>query len=156
MRNIFIEKLYTKYYRETSSRLFSRKSILSMPQQSETLYSLLLLYLQVMDYKNILKPRCWPIVFTSYKAFSKNKNNSATGLLIFSSIFQEKYLAIMLYSIHWQNFIVWLPLLLEILCSRCVYCNYLLNSWWRQNFEIKLSFSFKQFPYRTIKAQTKN
>ena len=91
MRNIFIEKSYTKYCRETSSKLFSRKSILSMPQPSETLYSSLLLYVQVMDYKNILKPRCWPIIFTSYKAFSKNKNKSVTGLLVlFSPVFFKK------------------------------------------------------------------
>ena len=46
MRNIFLEKLYTKCSKETSFRLFSQKSILSisLDQQSEILYSLFLLY----------------------------------------------------------------------------------------------------------------
>ena len=45
-RNIFPEKLYTKYGRETSPRHFSRKLklIISLDQKSKVLYSLLLLY----------------------------------------------------------------------------------------------------------------
>ena len=49
IRNIFLEKLYTKYGGETSPRPFSKKSKLrlSLDQQSKVLYSLFLLYVQV-------------------------------------------------------------------------------------------------------------
>ena len=53
-----------------------------------------------------------------------------------------------LYSINWLNFIVWLPLLLEILgaiiCQQC--CVVI-------NFKIKLVFLIKQFFYMTKKSR---
>ena len=60
MRNIFLEKSYTKCGGENSSRLFYKKSKLriSLDQQSEMLYRLFLLYVQVEVYQNILKLRC--------------------------------------------------------------------------------------------------
>ena len=56
MRNIFLEKSYTNFGRETSPRLFKKKTKLriSLDQQFEDLYSLLLLYAQDKDYKNTL------------------------------------------------------------------------------------------------------
>ena len=52
MRNVlFFEKSYTKRDRETIPRPFSKK--------------------QVENYQNILKLRCRPLAFTSYKAFLK-------------------------------------------------------------------------------------
>ena len=69
MKNIFLEKAYTKCGGETSSRPISKKLKLSMnlslDQQSEHLYSFLLFYVKIEDYQNILKP----IAFTSYEAF---------------------------------------------------------------------------------------
>ena len=46
MTNIFLKKSYSKYYGETSPRLFSEKLKLSisLDQQSKVLYSLFLLY----------------------------------------------------------------------------------------------------------------
>ena len=46
MRNIFLEKLYTKFGGETILRLFSKKSklSLSLDQYSKVLYSLFLFY----------------------------------------------------------------------------------------------------------------
>ena len=46
MRNIFLEKLYTKYGRETSPRPFSEKLKfnISLDQYPKVLYSLFLLY----------------------------------------------------------------------------------------------------------------
>ena len=59
MKNIFLEKWYTKWGGETSSRSFSKKSklIKSLDQQSEILHSLFLSYVQNVfeDYQNILK-----------------------------------------------------------------------------------------------------
>ena len=78
MRNIFLEKSYIKCGRETSSRLFSGKLNLSisLDQQSKVLYSLFLLY---PKYRNILKPSCRPLAFTSDQAFFKNKKRSGTS-----------------------------------------------------------------------------
>ena len=52
MRNIFLKKSYAKCVGETSHRLFSEKSKLSisLDQQSEILYSLFSLYAQVEHY----------------------------------------------------------------------------------------------------------
>ena len=57
MKNIFLEKLYTKRRGETIPRTFSEKVKLSISlvQQSNVLYSLLLLYVKVEGYRNILK-----------------------------------------------------------------------------------------------------
>ena len=59
MARNFLEKLYTKRDEETSTRLFSKKSKLSicLNHQSEWLYSFFLLYVQDEDYQNILKQK---------------------------------------------------------------------------------------------------
>ena len=60
----------------------------------------------------------------------------------------------MLYSINWPNFLVWLPLILEILINICIAiaiesgCDV-------KNFEINLIFLIKSFFYMT-KIQDKN
>ena len=55
--NIFLEKSYTKFGEEASSRPFYKNSklIVSLDQQSEMLHSLLLFYVQVEVYQNVLK-----------------------------------------------------------------------------------------------------
>ena len=57
MARNFLEKLYTKCDEETSTRLFYKKSKLSIcpNHQAEWLYSFVLLYVQDEDYQNILK-----------------------------------------------------------------------------------------------------
>ena len=60
MRNIFLEKSYTKCGGKTNSRAISKKSKLdlSLNQHYEHLCSLILLYVKVKDYQNILKLKC--------------------------------------------------------------------------------------------------
>ena len=60
MRNIFLQKLYTKCGGEGSPRPFYKKSKLSiaLDQQCEMLYSLFLLYVQVEVYQNMLRLGC--------------------------------------------------------------------------------------------------
>ena len=60
MINLFLEKPCPKYGEEASPTPFSKRSKLnlSLDQQSEMLKSLLLSYLQVEVYRNILKLRC--------------------------------------------------------------------------------------------------
>ena len=57
MKNISLEKLYTKCDGETSPKsLFKRSKLsISQDQQSEIVYCVLLLYGQIKDYQNILK-----------------------------------------------------------------------------------------------------
>ena len=61
---------------------------------------------------------------------------------------------LMLHSINWPNFFVWLPLLLEILCSMCITivclpgCDVI-------KFEISLIFLIKPFQYMIRKSRQK-
>ena len=72
MKNIFLEKSCKKCGRETSPDLFLKNWNL------EYLWINISLYVQVEGYRNILKLRCTPIAFTSYKDFLENKNRSGT------------------------------------------------------------------------------
>ena len=57
MGNIFLENSYARCGEETTPRPFSKNSKLSisLDQQSEVLYSLFSLYVQVEDHQNILE-----------------------------------------------------------------------------------------------------
>ena len=57
----------------------------------------------------------------------------------------------MLYSINWPNFIVWLPLLLEI--SGNVYCKCFFPSLWHQKFWNLSLLSDQPFSYVTKKSE---
>ena len=129
VRNIFLEKSYTKYGREKSPTLFSKESLLtlSLNQLSEISYSLLLLYIQVEDYQNILKLRYWSLAFTTCKAFLRKKRRPRTSLLelistSFSIWFLKKNIfhAIFCYLKKFHRLIV----------NTCqyMYCNYLFLS----------------------------
>ena len=88
MRNSFLEK---------SCRPFSKKLKLgiSLDQQSEVLSSLLLLllfYFQVEDYHNILKLRCCPLAFTSYKDFLVSKRSWPSLPASFPGWFLKEYI----------------------------------------------------------------
>ena len=74
MRNIFLEKSYTKCGGEFSRRFSEIKKLrISLDQQSKVLYSLFLLYVKLQGYRNILKLSCITLAFTSCKAILKNK-----------------------------------------------------------------------------------
>ena len=72
MRNIFVEKSYTKYGGETIPRHFSKKTkfSISLHQWSKVLQFALTIC-PVEDYRNISKLRSRPLAFTSNKAFLK-------------------------------------------------------------------------------------
>ena len=93
MSNIFLETSYTKCGGDASPRPNYRKSKLSIPpdQQSETLCSLFLLYVQMEVYETVLKIKCWPFTLTLFGSFSRNKEMSGTNLLAsFSAWFLKK------------------------------------------------------------------
>ena len=74
---------------------------------------------QVDGYRKILKLSYRSLAFTSYKAFfKKNKKRPGTSFpLPFSVWFLNKNICLVIFDITWPNFIVWLPLLREILSS---------------------------------------
>ena len=82
VRNIFLEKSYTKWGEETILGTFSKKSklTLSLDQYSKVLRSLFFIVSLVEGYRYILNLSCRPLGFTSYKAFLKNKKRSGTNL----------------------------------------------------------------------------
>ena len=137
-RNIFLEKSYAKCGGEISPRPFSKKPNLaiSLHQWSRVLYNLFLLYGNVSeDYRNILKLTCRPLVLTSYCNFWIK-------------------ICLLLYGINWPNFIVWLPLLCEILSNMriAIVCKLGCDA---MNFEVKLIFLTKSFFLHDQKVVTK-
>ena len=123
--NIFLEKSFKKSAEETSPRPWYKKSLLSisLDQQSEILYSFLF-YVQFKDYQNILKLRCWPLAFTSYKALLLKKKQIRLKLVSVAYCLHEFWWKIFLefhclyYLIYWQY----------------VYCNYLFPNSRRHRF----------------------
>ena len=93
MRNASLEESYTKYGRETISRLFSKKSKLriSLVQYSKLIYSMFFIACQVEGYRNILKVRWRPLAITKCKASIKSKTKSGTSLpALFSAGFLKE------------------------------------------------------------------
>ena len=119
VKSIFLEKTYTKYNGEAFSRLFYKKSKLtiSLDQQFEMIQRLFLLYVQVEVYQSILKLRSWALAFTLYKAFKKI--NRGMELVSPHHDFWWK-LFLTLYFTNWTNLIARLSLLLEILGNMCI------------------------------------
>ena len=122
MRNIFLEKSYTKCGRETIPRPFSKS------QNREyfwvnilKFYIYFLIVCQVENYRKWLKLSCRPLAFTSHKAFLKSKKRSRTSLpvFIFCMIIEEIPISLAT-TIKWPNFITWLSLLCEILDDMCI------------------------------------
>ena len=113
---MFFEKSSTKFGEETSLRPFTKKmkiANISGSTQPEVLYNLFLLRVQVAKYQNILKISCWPLFFTSHKAFFVKRGVKLFSLPHFlHDSWSELFLT--LYSINWPDLIVWLPLLFEI------------------------------------------
>ena len=79
MRNIFLEKSYTKCGGGTILRPFFKKSKLSisLDQYSKILYVLVFI---ACYYQKWLKLSCRSLAFTSSKVFLKNKKRSGTSL----------------------------------------------------------------------------
>ena len=80
---------------------------------------LVLILCQVEDYRSILKLSCRPLAFTSNKAFVEKKGLEVVSQPDFVNYFLWK-IFLLLCSITWPAFIVWLFLLPEILGNRCI------------------------------------
>ena len=115
MRNIFLEKSYTKCGSEIIPKSFSTKPkfriFLDIFLEYFWIYFVFIVC-QIEYYRNWLKLSCRPLAFTSSKAFLKNKKGLELVLLPhFLHDFWRK-IFLLLYSITWPNFNVWLSLLL--------------------------------------------
>ena len=82
MRNIFLEKPYTKCGVETSPRPFAKisKLSISLDQKSKVCIQFVSIVCQVGDYQNILKLSYRLLAFISYNIFYKSKKRSGTSL----------------------------------------------------------------------------
>ena len=127
MINIFLKTSYTKYGRETIPRLFSKKLKLStsLNQKSKVLYILFLRYAKLRTIKIYWNQIADHLLLPHMKLFKKQKR-SRTSLPTSVFVWFLKKIFILLYSINWQNFIVWLPLLSWNI-GQHVYCNCLLT-----------------------------
>ena len=105
---------------------------------------LLVIICQVGSYRNILKLAADHLLLPHVKLFKKTKRGlELVSLSHFLHNFWIKVF-LLLYSINWPNFIVWLPSLLGMLDNICIViirdpdCDVI-------NFEINLSFLIKPF-----------
>ena len=113
MRNIFLEN----HFKNVWEKLFPDSFLKNQNQaylwiNSLKLYTVFFIVCQVQDYQNILKLSCRPL-------FKKTKiGPELVSLPYLSMIFEENYLSrnILLPP----DFIVWLPLLHEILGNICI------------------------------------
>ena len=142
MKNIFVKKPYTKCVGEIIPRPFSKisKLIISLDQSSKVLYSLFLSYAKMRLSKYIETK----LQTTHIKLFKNAKIGVELGSLLHFFHFFWRKIFILLYSINWLNFIVWLYLLREILSS--VYIPIVcLQGRDVMNFEINLTFLIEPF-----------
>ena len=141
-RNMFHQKLCRKWGRETSSRplfIFWICLIGSKSKWSAAYFQCVLTALNLGYNKN--KPYKTSHYWSRHML---NFNFPEKGLWLVSPPhfvydFSRKML-LMLYSINWPKFIIWLPLLLEILGNMCItitIVNLTVTSW---NLKLTLSF----------------
>ena len=77
----FSWKIMNKMWRRNWSQTLFKNSILSISlyHQCELYKNCFYCMPQVEDYQNILKLRCWPLAFSSYKAFLKHEKKFGTS-----------------------------------------------------------------------------
>ena len=124
--------IHKMWWRNYSQTLFFKIKIERISESTVCIFiRFILLHLQVNEYQNILKLRCWSLTFTHYKSFLKNKKRSGTSLrLNFQMIFEEMYSSCVL--TNWPFLLsgcLYLPLhgILGNMCSLMmnVFCLYI-------------------------------
>ena len=132
MKNIFLEISYTKCVRKTITRLFSKKSELSISlyQHFKVIYILFQLFAKLRTVESALNWAAYHLLLPHIKLFKKTKRGlELASLLHFMHDFWRKSF-LLLYFIIWPNFNVWLPLIREILGNMCIviaYCIIILS-----------------------------
>ena len=144
------------WWRNYSQNLFQKIKIEHFSRSMvQSFIQLLFIPCQVESYLKVLKLNCWQLALTSYNAFLKKQRGlELVSLPHFLHDFWRTII-ILLYSINWPSFIVWLPLLREILSNMCIaivcwpVCDVI-------NFEINLIFLINPFSLIWPKIQDKN
>ena len=120
--NIFLQKLFRKWVKETSYRplfIFKKSLIWGLNKSSAAKFQYILIALNMRCNKNKLYKTLdyWSRIMLNFNFLEK-------GLVLVSvSHFLYNYsrnIFIMLHSNKWSNLILWLPLLLEILDNMCI------------------------------------
>ena len=119
---MLFSKNLTQNLGRTSSTPFSKKSKLSISlyQTVSNFIQFVFIVFPSRRLPDVIKLKCWPLVFASYRAFSKIKERLE---LVFLPQFLYDFwrkIFLMLYSINWTNLITWLSLFLEILGTMCI------------------------------------
>ena len=115
MRNISLEISCTKYGGETIARPFSKKSKLNYLWIN---FIQFVYYMPSWGLSKYIKT-CRPLAFTSYKAFLKNKRCLELVSLPHFLHYFSRRIFLFSHSINWQNFIIWLPLIIWF-CRLCL------------------------------------
>ena len=139
MRNILLEKLYTKCRGKLSLRPFSEKVRLSI--------SLVFILCQTM-----LKTTCLYLILSFFRKIKRGLE--LVSLPHFLHNFWRK-IFLLLWSINRVGFIAWLLLLAEIF-GQYVYCNCLLTRLWRHGFWNQPYLSNQAFFSTWLKRHDKN
>ena len=116
MKDVFLQNSYAKRGRQTSPKIFPRnKNRTYLWISSLKLYAVCFIRYPIQGLPNILKIKCWSFAFSSCEAFSENKMRSGTSLpASFLAWFFNKIVSLVIFF-NWSNFVVWFPLLLEIM-----------------------------------------
>ena len=133
---MFFEKSYAKCNRDTISRPFSKTSKLSMSLDkfSKVSNSLSLWYAKLRTIRTHWNQAADHLLLAHIKLFLITKDVKLVSLPHFLHKYLKKYFSF--YTLL-PGFIVWLPLLREVLCN---ICNCLLTRLWCHNFEINHMF----------------
>ena len=121
-RNDFLQKSYRKSGRESSSRptfVFLKSFILSKSKCSAAWLHYISIDLKLACNKNklFITLDYWSRDMLNFDFLDKGLENVSTPYFVYD--FSTK-MFLMPYSINWLSFIVWLPLLLEILANICI------------------------------------
>ena len=153
-RNIFLQKLGAKWGWETSSRpLFNLKKSLIWDERkwSAAWFQHILIALNFPYYKNKLY-KMFRLLIQKCAQFPFFRKGSGTSFSTTFYVWSFAKIFLMLHSINWPNFIVWLLLLFEILDNMCIKivcspgCNVI-------RIKINLIFLIQPFPYMTKKSR---
>ena len=153
-RNIFLPKSCRKLDKETSSRpLFVFKALYEVKESGLQLSFNILQIVLNLTYDKSKLPK-------TLHYWSRDFSEKGLGIVspphFVYDLSRKQFL--ILYSIHWLNLIVPLPLLLEILGNMCitnVYYKCVLRCYQVTNFEINLIFLIKLFLHMTKKSGQK-
>ena len=133
LKNIFLEKSYTKCCEETIPRPFFTKSNLSISlDQYSKVYIFCFFVCQVEYYRKWLKLSCRSLALTSNKASLKKKKPGTSLLASYSAWFLKKHISLVMffYLTKFQCLVAFTSW--DI--GQYVYCNSLLSRLWRNKF----------------------